>query len=49
MTTLPIEVPIARNLLPLVEMHVGTPTPFDSELFISNSSLTFLRIMYTMF
>ena len=47
-TILPIDVPIAKNLFPLDEIHVGIPTPFDYDLFMSNSYVTFFRAMYTM-
>lgn len=33
----PIEVPIAKNLEPVEEMQVGTPTPLVAELAMSNT------------
>lgn len=45
-TILPIDVPIAKNLLPVVDIQVGIPTPLVSELVISKSYDTFLSAMY---
>lgn len=39
---------MAKNLLPLVDIHVGIPTPFAYDLVISNSYVTFFKAMYTM-
>lgn len=46
---LPIDVPMARNLLPEVEMHVGIPTPFGDYEYTSNNWLTFFNGIYSMF
>lgn len=45
MTIFPIDVPIAKNLLPLEDIQVGIPTPFVYDLFISKSYVTFFRVI----
>ena len=44
---LPREVPNAKNLLPVPEIHVGIPTPDTS--FVLNNFDTFFKLIYIMF